>query len=346
MGIQSKNLSAIDLAKFIFAILVVGIHTSPFESYSAFGNFVFEDIIAGLAVPFFFMTSCYFFFGKLTFANGKIEKTKENFSRFKKYFVRILLLYVLWSAVYLCWQIPEWISTGWFSFAAFFDYFKAALVSGAYYHMWYVLALLYIIPIMYFSLRHINIKVFSVIMTIVYVAGVLFYTFNEYAPSVLNKLVGFVPTSAVAMLLIMPSVTPCLFLDRVRLKSSVSFVLFLVFYVLFVIESILVYLYTERSTNSQYAFMIIPTIYFLLVWLKGCNLNIASKTSAALRNMSSVIYFAHPLIINLFGLIIARENMNGILYFSVISVSAIVVGFVLSYINSRAKKTKVLSCFM
>lgn len=117
MGTKVQNLRGVDLAKFIFAILVVGIHTSPFEAYSEFGNFVFIDIISGLAVPFFFMTSCYFFFSKLTFENGKIKKCKENFSRFKKYFIRILILYLLWSAVYLIWQIFDWINTGWFSTA-------------------------------------------------------------------------------------------------------------------------------------------------------------------------------------------------------------------------------------
>ncbi len=346
MGIRSKNLSAIDLAKFVFAILVVGIHTSPFESYSAFGNFVFDDIIAGLAVPFFFTLSCYFFFSKLTFVNGKIEKTKENFTRFKKYFVRILLLYVLWSVVYLCWQIPEWISIGWFSVAAFVDYFKSVLVSGSYYHMWYVLALLYIIPIMYFLLRHINTKIFTIIMSIVYVAGVLFYTFGEYAPSILNELRDFVPTSAVAVLLIMPSVTPCLFIDKIKLKSTTSLVCFFVFYVLFAVESVLVYLYTERSTNSQYAFMIVPTIYFLLAWLKNCDLNISAKTSTMLRNMSSVIYFAHPMIINLFGLVVERDAINGILYYGIISVLSVVLAFALSFINSKATKIKILSYFM
>lgn len=346
MSIQSKNLSAIDFVKFVFAILVVGIHTSPFGSYSEFGSFVFEDIIAGLAVPFFFMTSCYFFFSKLTFVNGKIEKTKENFSRLKKYFIRILLLYALWSAVYLCWQIPEWINTGWFSVAAFVDYFKSALVSGSYYHMWYVLALLYIIPIMYFLLRHISIKTFSIIMSIVYVAGVLFYTFGEYAPSILIELRSFMPTSAVSVLLIMPSVTPCLFIDKIRLKQSYNLLLFVAFYILFAVESILVYLYTERSINSQYAFMIVPAIYFLLAWLKNCNFNISAKTSTMLRNMSSVIYFAHPMIINLFGLVVARETINGILYYILISALSVVFAFALSFINSKATKFKILSYFM
>lgn len=341
------NLSAIDLAKFIFAILVVGIHTSPFEDYSEFGNFVFVDIIAGLAVPFFFMASCYFFFSKLIFENGKIKKCKENFGRFKKYFIRILLLYVLWSAVYLLWQIPEWISTGWFSVAAFVDYFKAALVSKTYYHLWYILSLLYVIPIMYFLLRHINTKVFAGIMAAVYIFGVLFYTYGrQYAPDILIKIWDFVPTSVVSVLLIMPSVTPCLFVDKIKLKQSVNLLLFIAFYILFVIESILVYLYTERTANSQYAFLIVPTIFFMFTWLKNCNLNISKETSTMLRNMSSVIYFVHPMVMNLFGLVVAKESVQDIVYFVLIAVLSALVGFVLSFINSKAKKVKILNYFM
>lgn len=347
MTLKAKKLSAIDLSKFIFAILVVGIHTSPFEAYSAFGNFVFVDIVAGLAVPFFFMASCYFFFSKLTFVNGKIEKTKENFSRLKKYFVRIILLYVLWSAVYLFWQIPEWIHTGWFSLGAFKDYFKSMVANGSYYHLWYVLSLLYVIPIMYFLLRHINIKVYTAIMAVVYVFGVLFYTYgNQYAPNILLRVWGLCPIPVASVLLIMPSVTPCLFIDKLRLKHSSTLLLFIAFYILFIIESILVYLYTERTSNSQYAFLIVPTIFFLFAWLKGCNLNISSKTSALLRNMSSVIYFIHPMVINIFGLTVAKENMNSMVYYAVITAISVSVAFVLGFANSKLKKIKILGYFM
>lgn len=101
-------------------------------------------------------------------------------------------------------------------------------------------------------------------MSIVYVAGVLFYTFGEYFPNALIELRSFMPTSAVSVLLIMPSVTPCLFIDKIKLNQSYNLLLFVAFYILFAVESILVYLYTERSINSQYAFMIVPTIYFYL----------------------------------------------------------------------------------
>lgn len=347
MKSQSKSLSAIDLVKFIFAILVVGIHTSPFGTYSEFGSFVFEDIVAGLAVPFFFMASCYFFFSKLAFENGKIKKCKDNFARFKKYYLRILLLYLLWSAIYLCWQIPEWISTGWFSLGAFKDYFISTLSKGSYYHFWYILSLLYVIPIMYFLLRHVNRNVFAVLMAIVYVFGVLFYTFgNQYAPAIMIRVWNFLPTPVVSALLIMPSVTTCLFVDKLKLKNSINFIFFIVFYVLFVVESVLFYLYTERTTNSQYAFMIVPAIFFLFSWLKGCNLNISSKASSMLRSMSSVVYFVHPMMINLFGLVSAKENINCTLYFGIITALSVTFAFVLSVANMKFKKIKILSYLM
>ena len=344
---KSNNFKAIDLAKFIFAILVVGIHASPLGNYSEFANFIFVDIIAGLAVPFFFMASCYFFFSKLIFENGRIKKCKENFARLKKYFVRILLLYVLWSAVYLLWQIPEWINTGWFSVGAFADYAKSALVSNSYYHLWYILSLLYVIPVMYFLLRFINTKFFVILMAVVYVFGVLFYTFGEqYAPEILVKIWKFIPTTTVSFLLIMPSVTPCLFIDRIKLNKAHSLLIFVIFYILFIIESLFFYFFTERSANSQYAFMIVPAIFFLFLWLKGCNLNISSKTSAMLRNTSSVVYFVHPMVINLFGLIMAREEINGILYFAIIALLSLATGFALSFANMKLKNNKVLSYFM
>lgn len=320
---KPKSLSAVDLAKFVFAILVVGIHTSPFQSYSEFGNFIFEDVIAGLAVPFFFMASCYFFFGKLQFENGKIKKSANNFAVFKKYFLRILLLYVLWSAVYLAWQIPEWIRIGWFSPAAFVDYFKAALTSSSYYHMWYILSLIYVIAMMYFLLRHINVKAFSVIMAVIYAVGVFLYTFGEqFNITLFTKALSFASAPVVSVLLIMPSVTPCLFIDKIRLSRKITAVLFAVSYVLFTVESILVYLYTERERNSQYALALVPTIFFLFLMLKNANLKISKESSLMLRNMSTLVYFAHPMVMNIFGLFVSREHINGILYFAAVSAAS------------------------
>ncbi|MBR3987960.1 MAG: acyltransferase [Clostridia bacterium] len=346
MSGKSAGLKSIDLAKFIFAFFVVGIHVRPFEPYSALANYVFRNVISGLAVPFFFMASCYFFFRKLDFENGKIKKSAENFGRLKKYFLRILLLYVLWTGVYLVWLIPQWIVTDSFSLRTFLSFFKAFLVKWPYYHLWYILCLLYVIPAMYFLLRHINIKAFTVIMAVVYVIGVIYYTYGKlFVPGIIVRLIEFVPIPVGAYLLIMPSVTTCLYVDKCKLRKNTALILFAVCYILFVAESLFFCYNANRSWYVQYAFMIVPTIYFLFVWVKSCNLDISDRTATLLRNMSSVVYFAHPMIINLFGLIIAKEDAERITYFFIISFLSAVTAFVLCKIKEKTN-SKILSLFM
>lgn len=85
---EQENLT-IDIMKFLMAILVVGIHTSPF-SFKIWLDRGF-GIITRLCVPFFFATSAYYFFLR--------ERS------LKSYLLRILELYVIWSLIYLPFDI-------------------------------------------------------------------------------------------------------------------------------------------------------------------------------------------------------------------------------------------------
>ena len=61
-----KQLAAIDIAKYVSALLVVCIHTFPFIELNETFNTYFIQTICRMAVPFFFTISGYFFFRKLT----------------------------------------------------------------------------------------------------------------------------------------------------------------------------------------------------------------------------------------------------------------------------------------
>lgn len=63
MNLKSKYPS-IDLMKFIAAILIIVLHTSPFADYSGVLNFGLRSIITVVAVPFFFCASGFLFFAK------------------------------------------------------------------------------------------------------------------------------------------------------------------------------------------------------------------------------------------------------------------------------------------
>ena len=93
-GMIEKNTQkmngTIDIVKLLMAILVIGIHTEPFSF-----NFWLDKgfgICTRLCVPFFFVTSAYFYWRK--------EKSAKSFLS------RIVLLYVIWSVIYLPFDIP------------------------------------------------------------------------------------------------------------------------------------------------------------------------------------------------------------------------------------------------
>ena len=59
---MKRQYSAIDIARYISALLVVCIHTFPFLEISETFNTYWIHTICRLAVPFFFTTSGFFFF--------------------------------------------------------------------------------------------------------------------------------------------------------------------------------------------------------------------------------------------------------------------------------------------
>lgn len=82
-----KRYDALNIARFIAALLVVAIHTSPIE-----GNlgYLLCNVIARVAVPFFFVTSGYFFYIKF----------KENNGYKKIYIKKLVVLYTVWYILY------------------------------------------------------------------------------------------------------------------------------------------------------------------------------------------------------------------------------------------------------
>ena len=82
---STQNYSSIDLAKFVAAIFVVAIHAQPFSGLT---QTVVIDVFARMAVPFFFITSSFFFFSK--------NPGKKELSHYLR---RMGILYLFWFVV-------------------------------------------------------------------------------------------------------------------------------------------------------------------------------------------------------------------------------------------------------
>ena len=91
---QRKEYAAVDIFKFFCAILVIAIHAKPFV------NIFWLDAAVGLAtrfaVPYFFLSSAYFLFKKLSKCEGFREKSRVYFA----YLLRLLRFYAIWFVIF------------------------------------------------------------------------------------------------------------------------------------------------------------------------------------------------------------------------------------------------------
>lgn len=91
---KRKIIPSLDVAKFVCAIVVVMMHTSPLDDINKDFQYAFFNSIARLAVPLFFVISGYLCFRKTTCENF-------DFAVPKSYVLKTLKLYILWTIIYI-----------------------------------------------------------------------------------------------------------------------------------------------------------------------------------------------------------------------------------------------------
>ena len=90
---MNKTYPAMDVAKFVMALFVVGVHRALFQNAAL--NFFAGKVLFSIAVPFFFIASSFLFFRKLRQSG---QGRRQALFRFEK---RLLILYTLYTILYL-----------------------------------------------------------------------------------------------------------------------------------------------------------------------------------------------------------------------------------------------------
>lgn len=171
LSLVHQQYNMLDVMKFVMAIIVVAIHTRPERSFnSPFLIGIFE-LIYSIAVPFFFMTSGFLLFRKIT-----LPLDAKGEMRIKSYITRICKLYLIWTLIYLPLSIYGFILDGMPILKTIAVFFRNILLIGENYMswpLWYLLALIVAVGIIYLLLK-IRVSVYGIV-----------------AISVLMALVGF-----------------------------------------------------------------------------------------------------------------------------------------------------------
>ena len=155
---QKKNYGAIDIFKFVCALLVVVLHVATYafadmasDSAPPTGKdnpFLFTlpaaYAILRIAVPFFFISSAFFLFKKIK------ENPEDGKKLIKGYCIRLLKLYLFWFVINLPIMIDEHIICGkadlWTNILKFL---LRIVLYGGFSGAWYLLASLVAVPLIY-----------------------------------------------------------------------------------------------------------------------------------------------------------------------------------------------------
>lgn len=277
----------LDLVKFIGALLVVLIHTAPLEPYSAVANFYTKDVIARVAVPLFFAISGFFF-------ARKPDPVKT--------FTRIALLYLGWSAAYLLIQIPQWYQSGWWGLHVVLDYILGLVTVGTYFHLWYLLATLYAIPLLYLLVKRASPRLMLRICCVFWLIECLAYSYAwigiDRIPvlmSVFSRLGGICN----GVLRALPLMLIGVFCHQNASNYPASYwrkraVISLCF---LITEASLLHFATPNSGLYSYLFATPFFTYYLLCGLLCSRFQFRRpETALVLRKSSLTIYCVHPFI--------------------------------------------------
>lgn len=339
--VQNRN-PAVDIAKYLAALLVIGIHTALFSDLNDTLYFIVVQIICRVAVPFFAVCTGYYLGNKLSFGD-RLENTNSNLSVFIHQWKKIFVLYFIWTCLYLVFSIPFWVQIGWFSPMAFVDYAFATVTSGSHYHLWYLLYLLYSLPLVYILLRLVSAKRQWLLILICWAIAIFTYTYKSLLPTDILPSLGLL--GHFSMLPILP---PLILLGvkvsrererRAGRRYAVGLAISLGF--------LTAEAFTLRHLGIEkvsYIICTLPTAYFLfhLVLEFAQTRNAGKARSAALLGgISTFVYCIHPMFVETVG----KKIDSSVWIYLIVAFISTVTGYIFYLIKRKIKEKKDDSCF-
>ena len=322
-----KRYNIIDLFKFISAVLIIIIHTHPLLNINYEADFVLNNIICRIAVPFFLVCSG-FFIGKMSKYDGVIFVPNKEY--FKNQFIKIFKLYLIWSLIYLIISVYGWKKNGWFSAFAFLDWIIAFFTKGSYYHLWYLISLLYAIPLVYFIMKKVKKKYYGAIMIVLYAIQVIVYAYRFIIPKSLSnmiKICDYFECPFVAITRVMPFLLLGIIISQKKNDKSPALKC-LVSFTLLIIEVCL--LRYNNQEKLSYVFFTFPTSYYLFCMVLKIGVNEHIGTHKIFRS-STFLYCVHPVFVWLLSEFFKIDNQWMFILTVILSVVAWKISDIVKY---------------
>lgn len=269
-----KNLSSIDYAKLFFAFCIIFIHTDILGGNSNYIGYVTCQGLLRIAVPFFFITSGYFYFSVM-------QKNK-----IKKWFSHNIKTYALWTLLYLpiILGLVGFIRAG-KPLATDLTYLSLNAVFG-FWHLWFFPALI-VSALLTLLLAKLKDRTSIIICCILYTCGTLLQYRANYAIDI-NRDIWSLATvffSRNGLFMGFPLFMLGYLINKNNIRNNNTYLL---------IGSIILVI-IEASVNYSYGTYTFDMLFSLpfagvFVFLKVLDITLKTKNTFTIREHSKNIY--------------------------------------------------------
>lgn len=333
---KNKNYTGIDYFRFIAALLIVAIQTSPLASFSETGDFILTRIIARVAVPFFLMTSGFFLISRYTY-------NTEKLGAFVK---KTALIYGAAILIY----IPINIYNGYFKMDNLLpNIIKDIVFDGTLYHLWYLPAAIVGAVIAWYLVKQWAYRKAFAVTLVLYIVGLFgdsYYGIAENIPS-LNSFYHLIfqvsdyTRNGIFFAPIFFVLGGYISDNKDKLSFKKSIIGFTTCFSLMFAEALTLHRFELQRHDSMYVFLL-PSICFLFYFL----MHFKGKNRAQLRTISLIIYIIHPFVIvliRLFAKITHLQNAlveNSLIHYLLVCIISAGLGLALTAIWNIYKPKK------
>lgn len=333
---KNESYSGIDYFRFIAALLIVAIHTSPLSSFSETGNFIFTRIVSRVSVPFFFMTSGFFLISRYT---CNAEKLEAFIKKTTLIYGVAILLYIPINVYNGCFKMDNLLP----------NIIKDIVFDGTLYHLWYLPAAIVGAVIAWYLVKQWAYRKAFAVTLVLYIVGLFgdsYYGIAENIPS-LNSFYHLIfqvsdyTRNGIFFAPIFFVLGGYISDNKDKLSFKKSIIGFTTCFSLMFAEALTLHRFELQRHDSMYVFLL-PSICFLFYFL----MHFKGKNRAQLRTISLIIYIIHPFVIvliRLFAKITHLQNAlveNSLIHYLLVCIISAGLGLALTAIWNIYKPKK------
>lgn len=336
------NYHAIDVIKYLCAVLVIMVHTAPLLPYNETANWFLMTIMGRFVVPFFFISTGFF-------VCTNTQRRGDWY--FKSYIRSLIKIYLIWSLIYLpCgidyigteFQIPIYLYP--------FALIVALIYVGTYFHLWYIPALILALLLVHWFMKHFRKRYLLTLSLICFLIGAMetYYGYINipFLIDLIDRYIRIFFTTRNGLFFGFFYVAWGYFIAQK--DTWLSYIhhygwLTLLFFGLMVIEAVIIH--DSNNLDSNILLMAAPFTICLFLYAKEVQLN-WKLPYGKLREYSSLYYFAHayflilvPYVLHFFNLDWLYTN-HGIVRFLSVLCCTHLISLLVYHMQGYFKKRK------